>query len=931
MSASNPDRPIYFPGQTLGATDLTAAIDFARDLSRIAALGPHSWGVHAGCEVVASSSGGEVQYFVTPGVATDLYGRMLVVAAPMAVPAGRLSRLASGVYPVWLRFDARAWRANRVTFEGCSDADEAYARLRETVAIEVGAKIQPKDRSAGVVIAGTAEEDPRRFLLTLDPLAPIVLDESAPHQFFPDDTAFALVPVGAVVWQAGVPGQFVEPDEPTMRLSRTLRRNVGVIAEQVLAADGVIRLMDRRADLGAGQSIDDLAQKKAISVDDLTAVGQRFVGNELVWIEGHTRARGDVRLWGTRLELRDITGAEKNNAPLWLRRFTSAKNAANGEDLQTAIGAAPDGANRFTVGPFDAGTADLDPRFIVDSKGRAGIGPGLPGNLDNNNLLVISDDEARVAIASAAQKSSRLVFTEQPPANTDGRIEYEKAKRKLHFGHGGDPVQNQPFWMTLTDTGHLGIRTMEPETYDGTGNDLVVASTSNSGITIKCDPGFDSNLYFATGAATAAERKAGWVTYHHNSSSLDFGTAQATRVTITSQGNVGVGTTAPAAKVTITDPASGEELRLDPGEIAARTGGAASDLDLQQTGGAVIVHSGLSESNRVVVDAFGRLGVGVAAPATPIHMQASNPELRIDTTAGVGSPKLALFADGAQRMAMSWERGEGRGYLWSGGARTVTLDNNKVGIGIAGQTPIARFHVADSIAGSADTITNHVAVIENTSGSDDADVLALRIAANPATSSNNFVTFFAGNAAVGCIEGTGGGANKVTLNTSSADFAECLPRASGQPPIGACRIVGLRHGHVSLETDGAEALFATSEAPAVLGNWRPDIAGFEKIALVGQVPLALDGPVAPGDLIEPSGRADGIGRRFDDTAGDLAPLIVGRALGAVSAGTRATVAVAVGLHAADVGRLVARAVKAQSNEIADLRRELAELATRLGG
>jgi hypothetical protein len=59
-------------------------------------------------------------------------------------------------------------------------------------------------------------------------------------------------------------------------------------------------------------------------------------------------------------------------------------------------------------------------------------------------------------------------------------------------------------------------------------------------------------------------------------------------------------------------------------------------------------------------------------------------------------------------------------------------------------------------------------------------------------------------------------------------------------------------------------------------------------------------------------------------------LIVGRALDSVSAGTRATVAVAVGLHAADVGRLVARAVKAQSNEIADLRRELALLAARIG-
>ena len=77
-------------------------------------------------------------------------------------------------------------------------------------------------------------------------------------------------------------------------------------------------------------------------------------------------------------------------------------------------------------------------------------------------------------------------------------------------------------------------------------------------------------------------------------------------------------------------------------------------------------------------------------------------------------------------MAMSWERGEGRGYLWNEGSRTVTFDNNNVGIGIGAQSPIARFHVAGSIAGDAGEMGSHVAVIENTNASDNADVLALQ-------------------------------------------------------------------------------------------------------------------------------------------------------------------------------------------------------------
>ena len=339
-------------------------------------------------------------------------------------------------------------RANRVTFEGCSDANEAYARLRESVAIEVGAKIHAKDRSAGSGHRRDRRRRPAPLPADARPVGTIVLNKSAPHQF---SLTILRSPwcLGAVVWQAGVPGQFVEPDEPTMRLSRTLRRNVGVIAEQVLAADGVIRLMDRRAISPPDKSIDDLAQKTAISVDDLAAVGQRFYGKELVWIEGHTRARGDVRLWGTRLELRDIAGAEKNNSPLWLRRFTSAKNAANGEDLQTAIGAAPDGAGASRSGR----STPARPISILAYRRQQRTRRHRTWATRQSRQQQSAGDLGRRSASRHRQRRAKILppgLHRQPPTNTDGRIEYEKAKRKLISAAWRRSVQNQPFWMTLT-------------------------------------------------------------------------------------------------------------------------------------------------------------------------------------------------------------------------------------------------------------------------------------------------------------------------------------------------------------------------------------------------------------------------------------------------------------------------------------------------
>ena len=108
----------------------------------------------------------------------------------------------------------------------------------------------------------------------------------------------------------------------------------------------------------------------------------------------------------------------------------------------------------------------------------------------------------------------------------------------------------------------------------------------------------------------------------------------------------------------------------------------------------------------------------------------------------------------------------------------VLTSSGRMGVGTTSpQTPL---HVAGQpTQEQASDITAHVAIVENRSTSPGADVLALRVrtSANQVSAGNNFITFFAGTDAIGCIEADGIG---VRLTSGSADFAESVPAADGE-------------------------------------------------------------------------------------------------------------------------------------------------------
>jgi hypothetical protein len=486
MPMDRPDRPVFSQGQTIGAADLNAVVDYARDERRRLSLSALAWGIGVGLDLIErpTPSGG-VELWIEPGVAWDGYGRGAVVLAPALVQPDLFSGLSDNIYPVWLRYDETQVPANS-TVDQCYCDSESGARVHESFAIVVGRKLQITDRQSGITIGGATVVDARDMLGAVNQNAAVVLDGAAPQQAFRDDASkpLWLIPVGIAAWQSG---QLVPRTPEQLLLSRAARRYISAVAETVLAADGVLRLRDRQTELPPGLTEDQLEQSTAIKDVDLqieTGTG-RCLGNELVWIEGNLRVTGDARLFGTKLELRAGDGSEAGGAPLFARRANTV-NDKGGQDLQIAIGTKTDGTERLTIGPIDTSTDTLHENVIVRSDGEVrmagAVAMGFTSQPPRTALELqgsVSGDPSKitnhVAIIEnlATLPASTLALQINAPKNADGQSNFI-----TFFNNAAAIGSIKATGFTASSTAHL--RVAQP---DGTQNDPTVLGASN-GITM---------------------------------------------------------------------------------------------------------------------------------------------------------------------------------------------------------------------------------------------------------------------------------------------------------------------------------------------------------------------------------------------------------------------------------------------------------------
>jgi hypothetical protein len=693
-------RPLFFEGEYLSASDLEQLVIYLRDQSSRHLVGGHTWGIVAGLQLLEQAvGGGAVDMFLLPGYAIDGYGRPIVVVNPVRFSVDRFNGQPSGPVQVWLRYDEGQTNATRPGFQVCCNGGDAYSRVAESYDYEVGFK-SLANQQAGISVGGETVDDARTALRVFNDAGQIVCDASVPYQDLPlsDETkSYWLIPLGEVGWQAGTPGQFVSLSDPAsdptgvkIIHSRRVRRYAGVVAENVYASDNLIRLRRRNTDVGDD---DPKTINLACGAGDLTDASHDHdfancadgaMPNELVWVEGKMRVVDDVRVLSPgRIELRDSSGTSYEPAttigstPTFLQRTDHKDAGSNNADLEIVIGKALDTNthNRLLIEtvsnpktPAPCASVTFDPPTTLMSvldNGNVGIGTDSP-----TQLLDIKGAAAAYIELENTSAGTTLFLG----AGLSGGVIGTRGAHDLRFRTGGadptddgtDPTKDPQTHLSINPTGQVGVGTFNPDPANA--------------LTVEAD-GHASALF-----RTADQKHEGrvdvnakgiWLVADSSDDSVVLSTGADTTtgtVWVKPSGNVGIGTSTPAHRLGIEDAASAQIALLKTGGPKMVLGSDASGTSI----GSTTNHDLTVNTNnlpRVTITAAGLVGIGTDNPLRTLDV---NGDIRLGANPHYlvpGGYQNWVIVPGSVNASGTPSAGQGFSSAWSGvGRYTVTFN-----------------------------------------------------------------------------------------------------------------------------------------------------------------------------------------------------------------------------------------------------------------
>jgi hypothetical protein len=174
-----------------------------------------------------------------------------------------------------------------------------------------------------------------------------------------------------------------------------------------------------------------------------------------------------------------------------------------------------------------------------------------------------------------------------------------------------------------------------------------------------------SYVQFGDEAGTAANHYRGYMSYNHSNDSMGLGTSGSTKVTVTSTGNVGIGTSSPQSIVHIDQGASGDaQLTLEThaagdSKLVFSQGQTAGNWAVgYDDGGGVTENSlsfaykadgypSLSGQNKMILTPTGNVGIGTTSPITNLDiLDTSETVLTLRASDSSGTRTAIRFQDG---------------------------------------------------------------------------------------------------------------------------------------------------------------------------------------------------------------------------------------------------------------------------------------------
>jgi hypothetical protein len=239
------------------------------------------------------------------------------------------------------------------------------------------------------------------------------------------------------------------------------------------------------------------------------------------------------------------------------------------------------------------------------------------------------DSSGNVAIGATSSTSKLRVigneirFSNSSNASFYGTITHDAASTGANIYNNNDGTAVSHIWqhngtekMRIDSSGRLLVGTSTEGS--SSADDLTVATSAETGITIRSGTGSNGNIFFSDGTSGDSEYK-GYISYEHSNDALAIGTSNVERIKIASAGNVIF------SNSNYVSFNNNGYIRTD-----------SSGYLRLQMGSNGTMFTNFSNTEVARIDSSGRLGIGTSSPSRTLHVRGVSTAAQFSGTGGTG-------------------------------------------------------------------------------------------------------------------------------------------------------------------------------------------------------------------------------------------------------------------------------------------------------